>query len=58
MREFGVENFELDGLKVAFGEARLAPIEHQESPEKRLERLKLDLKAAQEEDAEILGWST
>lgn len=57
MRDFGVENFELDSLKVTFGEARLAPITHQESPEERLERMKRDYKAAQQEEAELLDWS-
>lgn len=58
MRDFGVDNFELGPLKVAFGETRLVPIAHQEPPEERLARMKSDLKAAQEEQAELDSWST
>lgn len=58
MREFGVESFELDSLKVSFGDQRVVPIAHEESPEDRLERMKRDLKAAQLSEAEILDWST
>lgn len=58
MREFGVESFELDSLKVSFGDPRIAPIINEESPKDRLERMKRDLKAAQVSEAEILDWST
>lgn len=58
MREAGVESFELDSLKVIFGDEKHIPLDTVESSEARLERMKRDLMAERAEQAENEAWST